>query len=291
MSEAAASQSRSCPCTGACCHRYLVNLCGYDVWLVATQLRLRPEEFVVAFSHADPQLGGFQLQRGGKSHGLALDKRRWGSRGKASQRGPCIFLTRMTNGIERCGIHAIRPVACRVYPMSMRNDELTQRSDALCPAGSWVLSEQQKTEWHRWVNHGRMQFDIYAEVLSRWNARVDAAAETAYFSILNFLAYLLNAYDRIERVVERLDTAEMDEIVATWPRSPRLDDFMSIARSARETPLWLRHLDAVRDIVGSFYPELPPQLVPTTRITEDYSQLGESLVLEDRLDLGSDIDH
>ena len=259
MSDAEDVQCRACNCTGACCHRYVVNLCGHDVWLISTQLRLRPEEFTVVVSQDNASLGGFRLEPNGKNYGLGLDKRRWGSRGKVTQRGPCIFLIRMKTGVERCGIHAIRPVACRVYPMSILNDELKQSPQALCPAGSWVLDARQELEWRRSLNSGRMQFDIYSEVLARWNERVDAAPAATHFSILEFYAYLLNAYDRIERLTARIDAGEMDEIVATWPKLPRTDLLMTNARASREVPSWLRHLDAIQDVLGDFYPDLSRQ--------------------------------
>lgn len=262
MSEATHIESRHCPCTGACCHHYMVNLCGYDVWLVSTRLRLRPEEFAVPVLLKDPGNAGFRLEPSGRQYALALDKRRWGSRGKVSERGPCIFLVRMTDGVERCGIHAIRPVACRVYPMAVRNADLAQRSDAMCPAGSWVLDERQKREWHRSLSLGRMQFDIYAEVLARWNARVDAAASGTRFSILEFFDYLLNVYEPIERLIESTGTEEIDDIVATWPIDPGTTDQVAGAGTSHEQESWIRYLRAVRDILGRFYRDVPLEPTP-----------------------------
>ncbi len=253
---------RACPCTGSCCHRYLVNVCGYDVWLISTRLRLRPEEFIVTFTQNEQALSGFRLETEGPLYGMALDKRRWGSRGKLTARGPCIFLTRLHDGMERCGIHAIRPYACRIYPMSLLNDDLSQRPDALCPAGSWVLSPAQQTDWRGAVRQARMQFDIHAEVVARWNARIAATTGNSSFTTLEFLGYLVNVYDQIERFVDQIDRAQMDLIEQSWPTYPRTSDDYAMTGESSEEPRWLGHLRSIRSIVDRFYSEIPPGPFP-----------------------------
>lgn len=50
----------------------------------------------------------------------------------AQRRGACVFLT----ADERCGIHPIRPLSCRAFPVQLSEDRTTLRFSNACP--SWV---------------------------------------------------------------------------------------------------------------------------------------------------------
>ena len=132
-----------CACCGACCRSYIVNLCGYDVWLISTRQRLSPDQFVVPWPHPEPRDDGFRLDHQGPSYGLALDKR-----GRFHAKAPCIFLLELGGGSGRCGIYAHRPLACQAYPMQISSELVVSTYDnALCPPNSWSLAEGDRAAW------------------------------------------------------------------------------------------------------------------------------------------------
>lgn len=206
-----------CATCGACCRSYIVPVCGYDVWLISTRQRLSPEEFLIAGPQDSPRPDGFRLDRGGPTYGLALDKRR-----PLRVTQPCVFLIQLGGGNDRCGIYDERPVVCRSYPMSMWKDVVSQREDALCPSGSWSEADVAVSSWRDALRELRVHFDIYYEVVARWNARMAAQAPTAQFELPEYLSYLLNIYDRLAA----------------------LGDDMAVR---------------ARPIINGFYPEIPPE--------------------------------
>ncbi len=120
-----------CASCGACCRSYLVPVCGYDVWLISTQQRLGPEQFLVPCPQEPPRDDGFLLSQEEPPYGLALDKR-----GQFHPKQPCVFLIELQGGGTRCGIYAHRPVVCQTYPMTAIDDIVVQYPDTLCPPNS-----------------------------------------------------------------------------------------------------------------------------------------------------------
>src|SRR5258708_5934421 len=132
MSEVAPNPCATC---GACCRSYVVPVCGYDVWLITTQQRLSPEEYLVALSPSQPDASHFRLTAEGDiGYALVLDKR---GRGPFKHTKSCVFLFDLAGGHSRCGIYAERPVICQGYPMTIWGQRVFQRKNVLCPPGAW----------------------------------------------------------------------------------------------------------------------------------------------------------
>src|SRR5438477_10469891 len=165
-----------CATCGACCRSYVVPVCGYDVWLISTHQRLSPEQFVVTYTENEGSLDGFRLEPEGNLFGMALDKQ-----GKFTQHQSCIFLMHLGDGNDRCGIYEHRPITCREYPMALWSSTVFLRKDALCPPGSWPLREVVRPSWKLALQRFHMYFDVYREVLARWNARVVLAPAFTHF--------------------------------------------------------------------------------------------------------------
>jgi Fe-S-cluster containining protein len=144
-----------CHTCGACCRSYAVPVCGYDLWRISTYQRLRPQEYVVAARQKDVTPEGFRLEREGPTYFLVLDKQ-----GKLVPNNPCIFLVRLGGNHDRCGIYTHRPVVCQVYPMTVRNQVILQREDALCPPNAWPEAMLQHPAWRAALQRQRMHFDI-----------------------------------------------------------------------------------------------------------------------------------
>ncbi len=93
-----------CIACGACCH-LKVNLGKDDVQRIISHSREKGLNQVVI----ERTRSGAWLKR---------------------ESGKCCFL-RYSNDMPRCGIHAIRPVACRLYPLIPSGSRL--KADPLCP--------------------------------------------------------------------------------------------------------------------------------------------------------------
>src|SRR5690242_11082305 len=111
---AATGHHNPCAACGLCCRSYIVPVCGYDVWRISTAQRLSPEQFLVSYPPADPGLDSFLLAAKEPPQALALDKQ-----GRFARKQPCVFLLRLADGTDRCGIYDHRPVTCQAYPMAI----------------------------------------------------------------------------------------------------------------------------------------------------------------------------
>ena len=250
MSEAPPNPCATC---GACCRSYVVNVCGYDVWLISVRQRLSPEQFVVALERESASLEAFRLEHGGPTYALMLDKR-----GRIHPQQPCVFLVRLADGTDRCGIYAERPVVCQSYPMGMWSNVVFQRNDTLCPPGSWPLASVVRPSWRTAMQRLRMHYDIYHEVVARWNARVAAAGPGAQFSLAEFYSYLLNVYDRLAALDDEVGEADLAQVQATWGALPERDPAASELRVRPGEFPWLDYVARMRQVVDGFYPEVEP---------------------------------
>ncbi len=255
-----------CATCGACCRSYIVPVCGYDVWLISTQQRLSPESFLAILPQRQPNAEGFRLEAAGPTFELALDKR-----GRLHPKQPCVFLVRLAGGHDRCGIYAHRPLVCQTYPMSLWRGALYLRQEALCPSNSWPAEVVKRQPWRPAIQRQHMHFDIYREVVARWNARVERSPGQR-FALREYLSYLLNAYDRLAALFAATDAGMMREVEASWPTPPRPDGDLVALWQGESDPPWRQYLRRVRELLAEFYPETFPPATP--RLSMVGSQAG-----------------
>jgi Fe-S-cluster containining protein len=257
----AAAPAAANPCAGcpaACCRRYLVPLCGYDVWLISTRQRLRPEQFAVVYPIDDERTEGFRLAADGSQFALSLDKQ-----GQFRLNSACVFLVSL-GGHDRCGIYADRPVVCHAYPFVSKGPALAFRARVLCPDGAWSEGSLLERRRRRDVNRAEMQYDIYGEVVARWNARVEAAGPGREFSMVEYYSYLLNVYEGLARIDEALGPDAVESVVMSWRSMPPAEE---------PEPAWLGYVDRARALVDSFYPDVPP-LAERPMLAQTESRVG-----------------
>jgi Fe-S-cluster containining protein len=229
-----------------------VTLLGEDVWRLSRRLRLAPEQFVLAHPQPQPSNDGFLLQAGGPVLGLALDKQ-----GRFRDTAACVFLLELGGGQSRCGVYPDRPVVCQGYPMSFLAGRVGQRTDALCPPDSWPAEMLPLGAWRTALQRLRMAWDVYAEVVARWNARVSGARPEREFGFSEFLAYVMNVYDRLDRLSRELGVLEEGRIRDEWPNLPRPEWGEDDLRQLRESAWW-RYFERARAIIDRFYRQVPP---------------------------------
>ena len=251
-----------CATCGACCRSYVVPVYGHDVWQLATRQRLSPESFVVVVPEKAPRPEAFRLQAEGQPFSLALDKK-----GTFHMNRPCVFLMELPGGNARCGVYAERPIVCQTYPMSLWSGVVAQRKDTLCPPDSWPLAQVVRPHWHEKLRRLVFRLDIYGEIVARWNARV-AALPSVTFVLPEFLAYMLNVYERLDAMERELGEETMGVVEGSWPAFPRpAVDAELVTRFAAQVP-WLGYFARARAVIDSFYSQIPAQ-PPAMRANAD----------------------
>jgi hypothetical protein len=266
-------------------------VCGFDVWLICTRQRLSPEQFLVARPQEQAARDGFLLDAAGPTYALMLDKQ-----GPLRVKQPCVFLLRLPDGSSRCGIYAERPVVCQTYPMGLWHDAVVIRDKVLCPPDAWPRAAVRRPAWRAAIQRQRLHFDVYYQVVARWNARVRAGPPTRFslpvfvaasdrgawratpnpgrpFALEEYFDFLLNVYDRLAHLDEAVGEAELERVRAGWGSLPR----PSLAEGAAAPgpdgaaggPLqlrirpgdypWLDYFKRVREVIDGFYPEVPRQ--------------------------------
>lgn len=241
-------------CTKRCCANYTVSVNGYDAWLIATRLRLPLESFLVHFGVSDEAERGFRLQAGGARYEIALDKVGGFRRGN-----PCVFWVDLMNGRGRCGIYAVRPHVCQTYPAYQQREVVQLRDDVLCPEGSWSLAGMDLPVFRRRLYAFRVEQDVYASVVTSWNARVESEGRVR--GIGDYYAHLMNAYDRLEDVRSSLSPAVAARLLEAWGgRDPLAPSPLVVDLGfADDVEGASRILARIREAVGQA-PAAPPAL-------------------------------
>lgn len=95
---------------------------GYDLYRLTRGLGLPWRAVAELEQHRNSLFEGFRLDRGSVHHSFLL---------RRHDSGACRFLLDL-DGHRRCGVHALRPAPCRVYPL-VQGGELGEH--AVCPDG------------------------------------------------------------------------------------------------------------------------------------------------------------
>jgi Fe-S-cluster containining protein len=200
-------------CRKACCANYTVSINGCDAWIIAKGLHLPLESFLVYFPVNEDCDRGFLLEPAGTRYEIALDKV-----GHYQKGNPCVFWVDMANGGGRCGIYPYRPMVCQTYPAYHDRGTVVLRNDVLCPEGAWNLAGMDLPVYRQRLYRFRMEQDVYACVVSRWNDAVDRAGRT--FTIREYYAALMNIYESINRWTEKVPAATFDDLCRKWGALP-----------------------------------------------------------------------
>jgi Fe-S-cluster containining protein len=242
--------SNPCATCGRCCREYVVPLSGHDVWRITRGQRLPTHEFVLAATQPSGDRDTFRLERGGEQLGLVLDKR-----GKFDLGASCVFLMELGGGQSRCGIYADRPLACQIYPTIMTRTRdlgvrVEQREGTICPPDSWSPEDFASSPWLEAHQRLRRHWDVYLEVVNRWNARIDLMPEGTRASIGDYMIYLENVYASIEALDATYTDDERAEVARTWRTMP--------PAGSDAPPAWVRYFHAVRRLIDRIFPEVQP---------------------------------
>jgi hypothetical protein len=104
-----------------------------------------------------------------------------------------------------------------------------------------------------------MHFDVYREVISRWNARVKAAPAGTRYGLPEYFSFLMNVYDGLSILDAQVGEETLQVVEANWPTLPRPTVESSELRVKVGEMPWLDYLSQTREVIDRFYPEIPPQ--------------------------------
>lgn len=208
----AAKQNPCLGCPGYCCSDNVINVCGFDVWSIATNLHVKPTDFVAFAGFNEESPYNFNLDSSGNSYCLALYM-------KELQDGSrrCVFTLDIPGHQVRCGIYPLRPIGCRAYPIAFFGEEVMVKPWALCPEGSWEHNQVDAAFWQKELGRHDMEFSIYAFVIAAWNA----AAQQREPDELDFhpcLDFLMNVYERLDSLRREIPAESWTDIYSEWRR-------------------------------------------------------------------------
>jgi Fe-S-cluster containining protein len=234
-------------CGKPCCANYTVSIVGVDAWIIGKYLFLPLESFLITFPTAEHNESGFVLVPGGQRYEIALDKL-----GRYQKGNPCIFWISLQEGYGRCGIYPYRPLVCQTYPAYQQEEVVALRDDVYCPARSWNLMGMDMTLFRRRLYRFRMERDLYAYAVQTWNRAVEQSA--APRSLSQYYAFLMNLYERLERVRQSIPAERLQQMMTHWGKrspgapNPLMADLTPRTASAE----WQRLLANLRDTVDGY---------------------------------------
>jgi Fe-S-cluster containining protein len=170
-------------CRGNCCRRYKVGVTAADVRTLAAGTALRPSDFLRLLETDDE---GFRLRPGGPAMELYLIRR--------DETGACVFLMEIAPDKARCGVYAHRPLVCSTFPTTLQRGAVRVRQDTVCGPDSWNLAAMDVTTYRRDLTRNRAAWAEHRQIVSAWNAAIDASsreasAEELYEYLMNYPAH------------------------------------------------------------------------------------------------------
>jgi Fe-S-cluster containining protein len=243
-------------CTERCCHHYLVTVSGYDAWLIATSMRLAPEQFLVPVKERETTGGGFLLSGEGPTYDIALDKAP-----ARSEEKPCVFWVGVPGRGGRCGIYPVRPRVCQTYPAYLHDGQVARREDVLCPTAAWRDGTLQHPAWRRRLEAMRVEYDIYRLVVACWNDHVRRTPRPELLSFVGYCTYLLEFYDRLAGLRAAMPDAEWDALCACWSERLQAGD-VPLSGDVPGLRPWAWFIDAVIELGTGFFAAEPVSRAP-----------------------------
>ena len=245
-SEEVVKQNPCMNCPGLCCSQNLINICGYDVWVIVRELQIHPSDFIgLACLNAGSHYS-FRIDGSDKAYGMVL-------RMKQSPDGNprCIFAIDLPNNVVRCGIYQIRPVPCRAYPLALDGDKAVVKPSSLCPDGTWNACDCDSSCFGDELARGDMEYSIYSFLLAVWNREMLRWPEPGRANFGAFFTFLLDVYRQLDPARAAIDADDWPAIWSQWRRHTAcqinpLSSRTALTGGTASLTQWLR---SVREII------------------------------------------
>ena len=152
------SNSPKFPCVDChtdCCKEYTIFVNAHDIYRLSNGLKLKPESFLELIGAKDYFLG-IKVEEGLVD--LALKQKN----------GACEFLEE-TDEVFRCTVNDFKPGVCKSYPFEMKNGELSQMSDIMCPT-DWDLTGFKEMMIPH-LKKDESEWKFYDQLVREWNLK------------------------------------------------------------------------------------------------------------------------
>ena len=209
--EESARQNPCLVCPGHCCSQNLINLCGYDVWVIARELNIHPTDFLGLADLGEKSAFYFRVDGSEKAYCLVLNMKELpdGSR-------HCIFALDLPHQQVRCGIYSMRPIACRAYPLAFAGEEVVAKPWAYCPDGAWDVGRLDLAYWREELGRHDMEFSIHAFLVAVWNTEMMKQPKLERLDFGPFFSFLFDVYRRLESVRVAIPAGAWPDIWKQW---------------------------------------------------------------------------
>lgn len=180
-------------CDVDCCSGHVIPVNIFDAWRLRSVLNIPFREFLGLVPH----------QQGSPTHPVRMHDGKYTLMLKRRADKSCGFLIKMGSQ-RRCGVHALRPDACRIFPFlpdleiqeKAVGDELVQMHPSHCP-WKWPPTTEHKARVLRDIRDNTDHRAIDREVLTRWYWVIGVER-----TVENFFEFL---EDEVPRVMLRPD--------------------------------------------------------------------------------------
>ena len=147
-------------CPGACCDTLAITVNIVDVARIVRALHLPLEQLLARYVDEDPREKPYVFHIRNQPVSLALNP-------PGAKTCGCPFLMKI--GAEaRCGIYALRPGTCRVYPFSRQKSRVYHKRNAICPSRFCV--DPADRDIHGAIDSYQEEWNVHAGFCDEWNA-------------------------------------------------------------------------------------------------------------------------
>jgi Fe-S-cluster containining protein len=253
-------------CAGYCCWQNIINLCGCDVWAIASKLNLRPTDFVAFAKLDDENPYNFRLDSSDRAYCLALRMRELSD---GSRR--CLFALDLPNNQVRCGIYPFRPIACRAYPLALVGEEVMVKPWALCPEDVWDASQLDLAYWREELGRHDMEFSIYACIVGSWNKIAMNQPRLENLNFVPFLDFLMNIYSCLETIRREVPAEAWSEIWKQWRcyTARGLNPLLVKANGTAKMASWTWWLESIRKVIATASRDIQLRTIELEKTAEE----------------------
>ncbi|MBT7824312.1 MAG: YkgJ family cysteine cluster protein [Thaumarchaeota archaeon] len=152
-------------CHTDCCKEYTIFVNAHDVYRLSNGLKCKPETFLELIGAKNYSLG-IKVEEGLVD--LALKQ----------INGACEFLEE-TDEVFRCTVNDFKPGVCKSYPFEMKNGNLSQMSDIMCPS-DWDLTGFKEMMIPH-LKKDESEWKFYDQLVNDWNLKYDGEKPLSEF--------------------------------------------------------------------------------------------------------------
>jgi Fe-S-cluster containining protein len=167
-------------CSASCCSEHDVEVNGFDLLRLMNGLGMPWDAIVRVEIQPHALFAGFRLDSGPQHHHFYLKRR---------ESGACQFLLELSPH-RRCGVHGLRPGACRLYPLRPNESGSVVGSHALCPPPQRELYQLARPKLQAIVDEDSAAEAKWFATVREWDEKMVSVARGQPLPMAEFLDWL-----------------------------------------------------------------------------------------------------